>query len=94
LAWSIQTVKIFRRRLNAIRQLRISLYQDWHAGLARLVNHRIWTRGMIGIEIRSDAQVVRGQLIHATGVIIRETAIVEDVAAVDHRITLAAARQQ
>ena len=49
---------------------------------------------MIGIEIRSDAQVVRGQLIHARGVIIRETAIVEDVAAVDHRITLAAARQQ
>jgi serine acetyltransferase len=46
---------------------------------------------MMGIEIRSDAHVVRGQFIHATGVIIRETAIEEDDVAVDHRITLAAA---
>lgn len=62
--------------------------------MARLVNLRIWTRGMIAVVIRSDAQVVREQFIHATRVIIGETAIVEDDAAVDHRITLAAAGQE
>jgi len=46
---------------------------------------------MTGIEIRSDARVVRGLFIHRTGVIIGETAIVEDDVALDRRITLAAA---
>ena len=49
---------------------------------------------MIAVEIRSDAQVVREQFIHATRDIIGETAIVEDDVAVDHRITVAAAGQE
>jgi serine acetyltransferase len=49
---------------------------------------------MIAVEIRSDAHGVRERFIHATRVIIGETAIVEGDAAVDHRITLAAAGQE
>ena len=48
----------------------------------------------MGIEIRSDAQVVRGQFICGTSVIIRETPIVQDDVALDHRITLAAAGRE
>lgn len=48
----------------------------------------------MGIEIRSDAQVVRGRFIRATHVVIGETAIAQDDAASDHRITLATAGQQ
>jgi hypothetical protein len=49
---------------------------------------------MTGIEIRSDARVVRGQFIHRTGVIIGETAIVEDDVALDRRITLPTADKE
>jgi hypothetical protein len=49
---------------------------------------------MMGIEIRSDAQVVRGLFIHGTGVVIEETAIMEDDVALDHGMTLAGAGKE
>lgn len=44
---------------------------------------------MTGIEIRSDAQVVRRLFIHGTGIVVGETAIVGDDVALDQGITLA-----
>jgi hypothetical protein len=46
---------------------------------------------MMGIEIRSDAQVVRGLFLHGTGVVIEETAVMENDVALDHWMTLAGA---
>lgn len=44
---------------------------------------------IMGIEIRSDAEVVRGPCIHGRGVVIEETAIMQDDVALDHGMTLA-----
>ena len=44
---------------------------------------------MTGIEIRSDAQVVRRLFIDGRGIVVGETAIVRDDVALDHAITLA-----
>jgi serine acetyltransferase len=60
--------------------------------LARLFS-KVMPR-MMGIELRSDAQVVRGLFIHGTGVVIEETAIMEDDVALDHRMTLAGAGKE
>jgi serine acetyltransferase len=49
---------------------------------------------VMGIEIRSDAQVVRGLFIHGTGVVIEETATMEDDVALDHGMTLAGAGRE
>ena len=44
---------------------------------------------MMGIEIRSDAQVARVLFIHCTCEVIEETASMEDDVALDHAMTLA-----
>ena len=54
--------------------------------LASLLSNVVY---MTGTAIRS-APVVQGLVIHGTGAVIGETAIVQDDVALDHRITLPA----
>jgi serine acetyltransferase len=83
---------MFRRPLRAIRKLRTLSYLGARDVLARLLSKVVLC--MTGIETRSDAQVVRGLFIHGTGVIIEETAAVEDDVALDHGTTLAGAGKE
>lgn len=68
----------------------------FHPG-GRDVLARLLSKGMpcmMGIEIRSNAQVVRALFIHGTGVVIEETAIMEDDVALDRGMTLAGAGKE